>query len=67
MVAVRIELRPLPELARVLERNRVQFQSLAELLDVLVRRAREVDPEELVALAERLDPPDVDLRQDVHG
>ena len=66
-MAVGVELRPLPELARVLERDRVQAQGLAELLDLSVRRAREVDPEELVALAQLGDLLDIDVGEDVHG
>ena len=55
VVAVGVELRPLAELARVLERDRVQAERLAEPLDLLVVGDDEVDPEELVALAQPRD------------
>ena len=40
VVVVGVELRPLAELARVLERHRMQAERLAEALDLLVGRAR---------------------------
>ena len=52
VLAVGVELRALAELDRVLDRDRVQAEHLAHRLDVLGRRVGEVEPEELVALAQ---------------
>ena len=52
-VGVAIELRPLAELARVLERERVQVQSASpSAVEVVVGGPVQVEPEELVALDE---------------
>ena len=67
VVVVGVELRPLAELERVLERHRMQAERRAEALDLLVGGGDEVDPEELVALTELRDLRFVDRREDVHG
>jgi len=46
-----VELRPLAELLRVLDGERVDPEQLGDQLDVLMARRDEVEPEELVAVA----------------
>src|SRR3954454_3661638 len=65
-VVVVVDLRPLAELARVLDRERRQVEQPPELDDLLVRRRLEVEPEELAALAQRADLVGVEAVQDMH-
>src|SRR5215210_1717352 len=65
-VAVGVELGPLAELARVLERDRVQPEEVAERGEVLVAGVGEVEPEELVALAQRGEAVGIDALEHLH-
>ena len=65
-VRVVVDLRALAELARVLERERMQPEQRARGLQRVRRRLLEIEPEELVVRAQRLDPRPVDLGQDLH-
>ena len=67
VVAVLVELRPLAELDRVLERDGVQAEDLADHLQVLGAGLGEVEPEELVALVQLREPLPVDGLQHLHG
>ena len=66
VLAVGVELRPLAELDRVLDRDRVQAERLAERLDLLGARVGEVEPEELVALAQLGEAVAVDALENLH-
>jgi hypothetical protein len=63
---VAVELGALAELARVLHRELVQVEQVADHGQLLGRRRLEVEPEELVACAQGLDPGRVDGGQDLH-
>ena len=65
-VAVAVELRPLPELARVLERELVQAEQLARRSRSASAGRGEVEPEELVARRAAPRCGRVDLGQDLH-
>ena len=67
VVAVVVELRPLAELDRVLERDGVQAEDLADRLQVLGGRLGQVEPEELVALVQLGQPLAIDGFQHLHG
>ena len=61
-VAVVLELRALAELLRVLERERMETEDVAEKREVVRPGVLEVEPEELAAREPRLDRRAVDLR-----
>jgi Zn-dependent protease with chaperone function len=67
VVAVGVELRPLVELDGVLDRDGVQAEQLAEHLDLVRARTGDVEPEELVALAQLGDAVVIDALQNLHG
>jgi len=67
VLAIVVELRPLAEPARVLQRERMQPEQLPELGDLRVGGALQLEPEVLVALEQRLDLAAIDRGQDPHG
>jgi hypothetical protein len=67
VIPVVVELRRLPELLGVLDRQCVEAQQLAEHRQLLRTRTDQVQPEELVIAPERRAACLVDGRQDVHG
>ena len=66
VLRVGVDLRALAELARVLERDRVQVEVLAELGEVRVGRVVQVEPEEVVGVAQRGEVRPVRLGEDLH-
>jgi hypothetical protein len=66
-VAVAVELRPLPELLRVLERQRGDAEQVGGAADVGELVAVEVQPEEAVGGQELAHPRVVGLLEDLHG
>ena len=66
VVVVDVDLRALAELARVLERERVHAQLLADAGQLVVRRRLQVEPEELVPPEVVGDPRAVERCEDVH-
>jgi hypothetical protein len=67
VVAVGIELGPLAELAGVLDRERIEAEHVAEGVDLRRARLLEVQPEELLPLAQAPDELDVEGVEDLHA
>jgi hypothetical protein len=59
-VVVLVELRPLAELLRVLDRERMKFEDIAKDLKVRLARLIEVEPKEAVIREQLLDGVDIE-------
>ena len=66
VVAEVLQLWPLPKFTRVLQRQRMEPEQLAERHHVVVARRHEVEPEELVPLTQAIELSAVEAGEDAH-